>query len=129
MTKLKIPFSVRRKSTVHSNSKEKTKYWRIRKWIETCLQESTHSFETPFQEKIAKFLRATSRICFGIILFRAFAKKKINFFPNSQVNWLLFKVVLSGKSSAQSIASNLHYQSYVAFVVIASNMDFHYKAS
>lgn len=81
MKKVKIPFSVRRKSTIHSNSKEKTKYWGIEERIEARLQESTHFSETPFQEKIANFLGATSWTWIGIILFYSFAKKKIHFFP------------------------------------------------
>lgn len=92
---------MRRKSIVHSNSKEKTKYWRIGKWIETHLQESTHSFETPFQEKIAKFLRATSWICFGIILFCSFAKKKINFSPIHRWTGCCSKLYLQVKAKAK----------------------------
>lgn len=65
-----------RNSRNHSNSKEKTKYERIRTWAEIHHQESIQSFKFPFRKKMDKFLRATFWTGFGFVLFYVFCRGK-----------------------------------------------------
>lgn len=65
-----------RNSRDHSNSKEKTKYERIRTWIEIHHQESIHSFKCSFQKKRARFLRTAFWTWFGFVLFYVFCRGK-----------------------------------------------------